>query len=287
VNTVDLTPDALVKTVTDLVTLPEIALRIRKMVNDPAFSASDIAREIGKDPAVTARLLRLANSPMFGHSQRIASLSRAVAVIGLQQVRDLTVGLTTMRAFDGIPNDLVSMDSFWRHSTLCAVAAGHLAARGLANHGETAFVGGLLHDIGQLVLFSRAPELARQALLMSVDSVDDLDLHACERRILGFDHAAVGHAVARNWALPTALAECIQFHHEPELTQAHPVEVAIVHVANSLAVLAEIGSTDFRDATPVSAAALRALNLDLASLTQVVEQTRESASEMFDLLATD
>ncbi len=283
-NNQDLTPEVLVKTVKDLVTLPEIALRITKMINDPDSSAGDIAREIAKDAAVTARLLRIANSPMFGHSQRIASVSRAVAVIGLRQVRDLTVGLTTMRAFDGIPNELVTMDSFWRHSVLCAVAAGHLAARGKAGGGETAFVAGLLHDIGQLVLFSRVPNPAREALLMSVDSVDDLDLHLCERRVFGFDHAAVGAALAKNWALPIALAECIQFHHEPERAQAHFSDVAIVHVANSLAVLAEIGSTDFRDASPISEVALRALALDSAELTQAIRQTRESASDMLPLL---
>jgi putative nucleotidyltransferase with HDIG domain len=285
VNNPDLTPEQLVKTVKDLVTLPEIALRIAKMVNDPESSASDIAREIGKDAAVTARLLRIANSPMFGHSQHIASVSRAVTVIGLRQVRDLTVGLTTMRAFAGIPNELVTMESFWRHSVLCAVAAGHLAARAKAGNGETAFVAGLLHDIGQLVLFGRAPDLARQALLMSVDSVDDLDLHLCERRIFGFDHAAVGNALAKNWALPVALAECIQFHHEPERAQAqHSAEVAIVHVANSVAVLAEIGSTDFRDASPISASALHALALDSAAVMQVIRQTQESAADMLPLL---
>lgn len=284
-NEDNLTPEGLVATIKDLVTLPEVALRITRMVNDPASSATDIAREISNDAALTARLLRVANSPLFGHSQRIASVSRAVAVIGLRQVRDLTVGLTSIRAFDGIPNELVTMESFWRQSLLCAAAAGHIAGSGHTGHGETAFVAGLLHDIGQLVLYSRAPELARRALLMSVDSVEDLDSYLCERQIMGFDHGAVGSALAKNWGLPPALQECIEFHHEPERARAHPIEVATVHVANSVAVLAEIGSTDLGDAPSISAAALHAVGLSSTHLVDIIRQTQESAAEILPLLA--
>ncbi len=284
-NRGDLTPQGLVATIKDLVTLPEVALRITRMVNDPAASATDIARAISNDAALTARLLRVANSPLFGRSQRIASVSRAVAVVGLRQVRDLTVGLTAIRAFDGIPNELVTMESFWRQSVLCAAAASHIAARCDAVHGETPFVAGLLHDIGQLVLYSRVPELARRALLMSVDSVDDLDSYLCEREIMGFDHGTVGAALAKNWGLPHALQQCIEFHHEPDLAQTHPLEVAIIHIANSLAGLAAIGSTDLGDAPPMAPAALHAVGLNSTHLSEIVRQTQESASDILLLLA--
>ena len=157
--------------VKDLVTLPDVAMRIARMVNDPTASASDIGREIGRDAALTARLLRIANSPSFGQYGKIATVSRAITVLGVRQVRDLTVGLTAVRAFDGISNELVTMESFWRHSLLCAVAAAHIAAHRGAEPGESAFVAGLLHDIGQLVLFSRAQNEEREALLMSIDAL--------------------------------------------------------------------------------------------------------------------
>src|SRR5271154_4236402 len=165
-----MTPQELVQNIEDLVTLPEVALRIARMVDDPSASATDIGREISHDAALTARLLRIANSPVFGQQGRIATISRAIAVLGVRQVRDLTVGLTAIRSFDGIGNELVTMASFWRHSVLCAVAAGQIAERRQRVRDDTPFVAGLLHDIGQLVLFSRAPDPARQALLMSVDS---------------------------------------------------------------------------------------------------------------------
>jgi putative nucleotidyltransferase with HDIG domain len=284
VNTVKLTPQGLVEHIKDLVTLPEVALRIAGMVDDPTSSSSDIGREISKDAALTARLLRVANSPAFGQHGKIANISRAITVLGVRQVRDLTVGLTAVRTFDGIANDLISMESFWRHSVLCAVAAGQIAARCSSGRSDTPFIAGLLHDVGQLVIFNKVPDLARQALLMSADAVDDLGLYACERKVMGFDHTEVGVALARNWGMPLSLQECIEFHHEPDRAREYPLEVATVHIANSIAVLAEIGSGDLSDAPPISAAALRAAKLDSAALAQIVLQTQESAAEMLPLL---
>jgi putative nucleotidyltransferase with HDIG domain len=284
VNTVKLTPQELVEHIKDLVTLPEVALRIARMVEDPKSSSADIGREISNDAALTARLLRIANGPAFGQNGKIANISRAITVLGVRQVRDLTVGLTAVRTFDGIGNELVTMESFWRHSVLCAVAAGHIAAHRGGGRGDSPFVAGLLHDVGQLVLFNKVPDLARQALLMSVDAIDDLGLYQCERKVMGFDHAAVGVALARNWGLPRSLQECIEFHHDPDSAKEFPLEVATVHVANSVAVLAEIGSSDPSDAPPISPAALRAVKLDAAALAKTVQQTQESAAEILPLL---
>jgi HD-like signal output (HDOD) protein len=284
VSTVDWTPETLVADIKDLVTLPEVALRIARMVEDPNSSAADIGAEIGNDPALTARLLRVSNSAVFGQNRKIATISRAITVLGIRQVRDLTVGITAIRSFDGIANELVSMESFWRQSVLCALAAGHVAARPASGRCESPFVAGLLLDIGQLVMFSRAPQLARRALLLSVDASSDLDLHVCEREVFGFDHCEVGFALARNWDLPPSLQECIHFHHEPRRAKAFAVDVAIAHIAKSVAVLAEIGSSDLSDAPAIDPGALLALKLPAAELPQLVEQTRESAAEMLALL---
>jgi HD-like signal output (HDOD) protein len=284
VNKVSLTPQGLVHSIEDLVTLPEVALRIARMVEDPSSSATDIGREISRDAALTARLLRIANSPALGHHGKIATISRAITVLGVRQVRDLTVGLTAIRTFEGISNELVTMESFWRHSFLCAVAAGQVAARRARSPDDSPFVAGLLHDIGQLVLFSRAPVPARQALLMSVDSADDLGLFLCEREVMGFDHGAVGLALAQKWGLPRSLQECIEFHHEPELAQGYPLEVATVHIANSAAVLAEIGSSELTDAPAISDAALRAARLDAAGVLAIVQQTQKLGAELLPLL---
>src|SRR5258706_8029141 len=145
VDTVKLTPQGLVASIKDLVTLPEVALRIARMVDDPTTSSTDIGREISRDAALTARLLRIANSSAFGQNGKIATISRAITVLGVRQVRDLAVGLTAVRTFDGLGNELVTMASFLRHSFLCADAAGQIAAHRDRGRDDSALVGRLLH----------------------------------------------------------------------------------------------------------------------------------------------
>jgi len=284
VETHDLTAEALTAGIKDLVTLPEVAMRIARMVDDPGSSAADIGREICNDAGLTARLLRIANSAAYGRNRKIATISRAITVLGVRQVRDLTVGLTAVRAFDGISNSLVTMEVFWRHSVLCAVAAGQIAARRDAARTESPFVAGLLHDIGQLVLYSSAPDAARESLLMMADAADDLQLYLCERTVLAFDHGVVGASLARNWGLPDSLRACIEFHHEPQRARDFAADVATVHIANSVAVLAEIGSTELADAPALVPAAFVTARLDAANLPEIILQTRDAAAEIMPLL---
>jgi len=284
VETHDSTPAGLAAGVRDLVTLPDVAMRIARMVDDPKASATDIGREISNDAALTARLLRIANSAAYGQNRKIATVSRAIALLGVRQVRDLTVGLTAVRAFDGISNELVTMEVFWRHSVLCAVAASQIAARRDAARTESPFVAGLLHDIGQLILYSRVPDAARETLLMTADAADDLGLYLCERAVLTFDHGAVGASLAQNWGLPESLLECIEFHHEPHRARSFAADVATVHIANSVAVLAEIGSTELSDAPALAPAALKTARVGADSLPEIILQTRAAAAEIMPLL---
>ena len=277
-------PETLIGDLGALVSLPEVVLRINSLVDDPKSSAEDIGRAVQQDAALTARLLTLANSAMFGLSRQVDTVGRAIAVLGTRQVRDLTLGLSATRAFAGIPNDLVSMDSFWHHSVLCAVAARQLAGACPRGRPDSSFVAGLLHDVGQLVLFNRLPREMHAALMMSIDEPNEPPLHLCERELIGFDHAAVGGALARRWHLPAALAECIEFHHDPERAQAHPRDVAIVHIANSVATLLEIDSAEFEDAPPIAAMAFEVTGLKREDVLGVVAQARAAVEETKRLL---
>jgi HD-like signal output (HDOD) protein len=278
-----LDPDKLVSDVATLVSLPEVVLRINQMVDDPKSSAEDIGRIVAQDAALTARLLTLANSALFGMQRKVDTVGRAIAVLGTRQVRDLTLGLSAVRAFSGIPNDLVSMGSFWHHSVLCAVAARSLAGQCVRGRPESSFVAGLLHDIGQLVLFAKAPTESRQALLMTIDAPNEPDLHLCEREILGFDHARVGGLLARRWRLPPSLAEAIEFHHEPARAGSHPLDVAIVHLANSAAVLAEVESEEFEDAPPIEPVAFEVTGITRGQLLETAATARATVEEVKSL----
>ena len=108
--------EQLVDHATGMVSLPAVAVRLNEMVDDPGSSAADIGRLIGQDPALSMRLLKLANGPLYGLSSEVDTISRAAMVIGTSQIRDLVLATSVSRAFQGVPNDLMSMEGFWRHS---------------------------------------------------------------------------------------------------------------------------------------------------------------------------
>jgi len=275
--------EKLVGDVATLVSLPEVVIRINQLVDDPKSSAEDIGRVVAQDAALTARLLTLANSAMFGMSRKVDTVGRAIAVLGIRQVRDLTLGLSATRAFNGIPNHLVSMDSFWNHSLLCGVAARQLAGGCARGRPDSSFVGGLLHDIGQLVLFNKLPDESYRALLMTIDEPNEPDLYLCERALIGTDHAAVGGALARRWRLPGNLVECIEFHHEPARAHEHPLDVALVHIANSVAVLAEVESVEFEDAPAIQPMAWEVTGLKPAQALECAQTVRGAVEEVRQL----
>lgn len=143
-----------------LASLPEVAARVVALAEDPNATASQFEAVIGRDPALAARLLRIANSPYYSVTGQIDTIARAVTMVGTRHIRDLTLGLAAIRAFAGIPVELVSMEDFWVHSLYCAHLSRALSADDL-RMADTVFVGGLLHDIGQLLLFIQQPEESR------------------------------------------------------------------------------------------------------------------------------
>jgi putative nucleotidyltransferase with HDIG domain len=247
--------------VEELVSLPAACLRINEMVDDPTTSTDDVSQVITQDPALTARLLRIANSPFYGLASSVDTVARAVTVLGMRQVRDLALATTAVRAFEGIPNKLVSMQSFWEHSIYCALAARTLAEDCLKSRRESVFVAGLLHDVGQLVLYNRLPDLSRQALEAVLDGPEELESQEAERELMGFDHAEVGAELMRRWGLPENLRECVAFHHTPQMAEHHAKEVAIVHIANSIASMAELNSLDLGHAPRIDPSAWEVIGL--------------------------
>jgi len=240
-----MTPQELVKNIGELVSMPGVAVRINEMVDDEQYSAADIGKVISQDPGLTVRLLKIANSPMYGFSSEIETVSRAVTVLGTKQIRDLVLATSAIQAFAGIPNELMTMDHFWQHSIACGLAARELVGRQRAALGESIFVAGLLHDIGSLVIFNKLPQQASQALELVVDELEGISLSQAEQQVLGFDHAQVGAELVKQWQLPQSLYECVAFHHQPSQAVDFKYEAAIVHIANTLAVMVELDMSDF------------------------------------------
>ena len=262
-----------------LVTLPDVFIRISRLVDDPNSTMAEIAKAVGQDPSFTVRLLRVANSSFYGFSSTIDTVPKAVSIIGTSQIRSLALATSVASSFDGLPNTLVSMEHFWRHSLYCALVARILAKRAGRCDPDAIFTAALLHDIGELVIFNRLPQQAQEALLLVLDSADELPVFQAEQQIMGFDHAQVGGELARQWKLPPMLEECIEFHHDVTSASRFPREVALVHIANILTLMAEVRTLDPNDVSPVDPHAWEAVGLDADEVmpTAVAEAQEEIA----------
>jgi putative nucleotidyltransferase with HDIG domain len=168
------------------------------------------------------------------------------------------------------------MDNFWHHSLYCALLARILANKVRKTDPEAVFTAGLLHDIGELVIFNRLPEQAKEALERVLDSGDELPVYQSERQTMGFDHAQVGGELARQWHLPPLLLDCIAYHHDIQQAQLFPLEAAIVHLANILALMAEVDTLDLADVQPIDPLAWEITGLDAD---ETIEATIREAQE--------
>jgi putative nucleotidyltransferase with HDIG domain len=270
----------LVKDINGLITLPDVYLRITRLIDDPNSSAADIAKAVNQDPSFTIRLLRVANSALYRFPSAVDTVAKAVSVIGTSQVRNLALSMSVASSFDGMLNELVSMPNFWRHSLYCALISRHLARQAGRCDRDALFTAGLLHDIGELVIFNRLPEQAKESLLLVLDSQDELPIHAAEHQVIGFDHSAVGGELARQWNLPPLLEECIAHHHEIAGARQHPREVALVHIGNVLALMAEVDSIE-----PEEIARIDPLAWQLTGLTEdcIEPAVREAQAEIAEV----
>jgi len=263
-------PSELVKGVVSIASLPSVYLRVTDVINDPRSSAADVGRVISEDPGLTARLLRLVNSALYGFPSHIETVTQAISIIGMAQLSDLALATSVIRLFRDVPEDLVTMESFWRHSVACGVLARVLASRRREANVERFFVAGLLHDIGRPVLYMRASDQARAAFDRTRQSGEPLV--AAEERVMGFNHAHVGHALLDLWKLPPSLREAVACHHAPEQARRFPVEASVVHVADVFANALGLGSSGESAVPPLAPRAWKALGLEADLVSGVLEE---------------
>jgi HD-like signal output (HDOD) protein len=232
--------ESLVAEVSGLVSPPDVCLRVAELVQDEDTTAEQLGALILRDPNLTARLLRLVNSAHYGLRGRVDTVTRAITMIGLRELYHLVLAVSAVKSFSSIPNSLVNMDTFWRHSIFTGLIARSLARQARVLHPERLFISGLLHDIGSLVLYFRLHELSC-SLLRQADGDEDA-LHQAEQEALGFTHADLGALLLRQWSLPETMQEAVRLHHAPFATEEPGVDTALLALANKLANGSRIGA---------------------------------------------
>jgi putative nucleotidyltransferase with HDIG domain len=226
-------PKTLVKDLDHLVSLPDICIRVNQLMGSGNYSSSQVADIISQDTDMTARLLRLVNSSFYGLPAKIETLSRAITIVGADELRNLVMATTAMRTFSGIPKQLVDMTEYWQHSVTTGVMAQSLAKHSNILHSERLFVMGLLHDVGRLVIYLTLPEKATDILFIT--GGDNWVLPQTESEVLGFTHLEVGAELMRAWELPESFATVAGYHNNPEQAGEYKLETSLVHIAKAIA----------------------------------------------------
>ncbi|MEZ5063134.1 MAG: HDOD domain-containing protein [bacterium] len=218
--------------VDDVPTLPPVLLMVWELTGRSDSSAADLARAIGSDPGLTGAVLRLANSAYFGFPRKIGTVKQAIVVLGFDTVRSLATGASVMRALG--PSSPSGMDAgeFLRHSMVTAMAARLLVERRWRELAGSAFCGGVLHDLGKLVI---AEYLAEANAEIGSRVAGGALREDAERETLGMTHAEIGGWFADRWSLPEELAAAVRWHHDPAGAGDRERFAAAVHVGDVLA----------------------------------------------------
>lgn len=278
-------PEELVQGVIKLVSLPDVYFRLEELMYSNKSTANDFADIINNDPALATRLLKMANSAFYGFPSRIDSLSRAITIVGTRELRDIVLATVAVESLNKIPNDLVDMSTFWHHSVYCGVTARLMAKRCHILHTERLFLAGLIHDVGQLVIYYQLPELARKVL----EKADDTDsgLYAAERKILGFTHGEVGRELFKLWGIPESLQEIAECHHIPADAREFHLETAIVHLANSVVNTVEPGRNINECEQQIDSGALKLSNLGQDDFPEILAEADAQFMEVIKLISPD
>ncbi len=263
-----LLPSRLVADFKGTASLPIIYFKLNEAINDPNTSIHKISNVISEDASLSARLLKLVNSPFYGFPQKIGTISEAVFLVGSQQVRDVALATTMMSTFSGIPSDLMNMEKFWMHSLACGVGAKIIAETTGEPEFERFFVAGVLHDIGRLVMFSKAPDESKIILQRALN--EKRPMVEVEYDEIGCSHAEIGRALLDAWKLPQYYQDVAMFHHSPERAQQYPLETVIVHVADTIAHTLRYGTSGELYVPRMHKESWHKLNLSLNQLSKLI-----------------
>ncbi|MEK9628524.1 MAG: HDOD domain-containing protein [Nitrospinota bacterium] len=260
--------------------LPTIFYQINEAVEDPECSFVEIGEIISGDPSLSARLLRIVNSSYFGFPSKIETITHAVTIVGMAQLRDLALATTVVNQFKGIPKNLINMEKFWLHSVATGLTAKVIAIYRREANADRFYLMGMLHDLGRLLLLLNVPDSVKIVMEKYESGGTMFDV---ESEVLGFDHAAVAGQLMKSWQLPEMLQEAVAFHHLPEEAPHYPIAASIVHVADFIAHAMELGSCRERYVPPLHPKAWELLELPPSLLSSVMEQVDRQVNEAVEI----
>lgn len=264
---------------------PEIVASVLQLTRSRNARMNRIAQAIAQDPGIAARVLRMANSSLYGFPCRVTTLDHAVVLLGMDTVRDLVVASAIIKRFEGA-DCAIDMACFWRHSFAVGILARLLTrGRGVAE-AERQFLYGLLHDTGKLLLATVVPEEYRRA---TRETLQGRPVIQAERACIGVDHTQVGSALFAKWGLPIQYSQVARFHHDPRACNEEArLSVCTTHLANALARAAILGDEDKIGRVPtVQPGTLEFLRASPGTFPAIIAEASESLDEAAEALGVN
>jgi HD-like signal output (HDOD) protein len=266
----------------EIPSLPEVYYDFKEAMENPDGSFDEISKIISVDTGLSVRLLKIVNSAFYTFPSEIETISHAIGVIGLEQLNNLVLSTVVMDRFKNIPDSVMNMESFWKHSIACGLTARTIASLRNEANTERYFVAGMLHDIGRLVLAMSSPFSILSVFMRC--KAEKMLLHDAEKSILGFSHTDVGQLLLKKWKLPAFHQNVVGNHHQA--SSSIDLEAGILNVADHIANDLKLGdSGESLSPPPLDLELWERLQLpedtDIEKVKADVEQLYNSTSQIF------
>ena len=278
-----------IENITDLPTLPVVVARITSQIANPSTNAADIGRLIEQDQALTGKVLRLVNSAYYGFPKQIKSIQHAVVILGFNKVKPIIITASVFGAFRGRKPGGLDLRRFWQHSLATAITAKVAAEQiGVPHVAEEAFIGGLLHDIGKVVMDQYQPNIYAPIVKYAKDK--GILLIEAEKEVMGLTHATIGEWMMEKWRLPPSIVHMVSDHHSPTTTSERRELITAIHLGDIFARALGVGyGGDFR-MPEIDPIVVSNYNIDAGFLDKAVERAAAEiakAEDFFSLVASN
>ena len=261
-----------------LPTIPLVLTRVLEIVKDKNSSAKDLAQLVSNDQSLMSILLKLVNSAFYGHMRKISSIHQATVILGFNTVKSIALGATIFQPekTKAIQNR-IDRKALWLHSLATAQTSKLMAQIVSYPDPDEAFIGGLLHDLGKVVLDICFKDDFQEAYLLAKKGKKQII--EIEKEIIGLDHAEAGHILLTKWQLPITISEGIRCHHSPmQATVIARNLASIIHIANHIVRKLNIGTGKDEAIQEIDPQSIKTLNLsepDIKKITDEMEEKRE------------
>jgi putative nucleotidyltransferase with HDIG domain len=273
-----------VKRITDslisLPTLPTVIAKMLELVDNPKTSASSLSSLIMRDQVLTAKILKLANSSFYAFPRQIATVKLALVVLGFESVKEMALSFSVLGSFKGENNKHFDNSRFWQHSVSVGACTRMLARETCYRLAGEAFVAGLLHDIGKVVLNQYLPKEFAEIQTRIFEG--GVECETAEMDVLGVTHAEVGAWLAERWNLPVILVDAIRWHQHPELCPRNAELPLLVYLGDYLSTKCNLGESGSNGVTAIPAPILELARRSLSLTPESLEGFRPGLYAEYD-----